>query len=321
MDTKKLNKWAELLLDTGKRNNLINFKDTKNTTVDILLPTIDVLFDKITGTTTFEVFDVQYTETDEENNVCNESVEEQKMLDKKTAYLSRYSAKIKKQKQMLLYNAATNPITVMKNIRKKSKLMVEETGVHVVYMAFGFICWKENNAPENVLRAPILLVPIQLEQVSAVAPFQIKANDDDTVINPTFAYKIEKDYGITLPDYDDEGICTYLGNIEKMVEKLQWTVSYDCKIGIFSFQKMNMYRDLKDNAVTILSNPIIRQLLGESDSQNNSKDSGDENVYIQNPLIELHCVVDADSSQIKAIEMAKSGKSFVLQGPPGTGKS
>lgn len=321
MDTKKLNKWAELLLDTGKRNNLINFKDTKNTTVDILLPTIDVLFDKITGTTTFEVFDVQYTETDEENNVCNESVEEQNMLDKKTAYLSRYSAKIKKQKQMLLYNAATDPITVMKNIRKKSKLMVEETGVHVVYMAFGFICWKENNAPENVLRAPILLVPIQLEQVSAVAPFQIKANDDDTVINPTFAYKIEKDYGITLPDYDDEGICTYLGNIEKMVEKLQWTVSYDCKIGIFSFQKMNMYRDLKDNAVTILSNPIIRQLLGESDSQNNSKDSGDENVYIQNPLIELHCVVDADSSQIKAIEMAKSGKSFVLQGPPGTGKS
>ena len=149
MDTKKLNKWAELLLDTGKRNNLINFKDTKNTTVDILLPTIDVLFDKITGTTTFEVFDVQYTETDEENNVCNESVEEQKMLDKKTAYLSRYSAKIKKQKQMLLYNAATDPITVMKNIRKKSKLMVEETGVHVVYMAFGFICWKENNAPEN----------------------------------------------------------------------------------------------------------------------------------------------------------------------------
>ena len=25
----KLDKWAELLLDTGKRNNLVNFKDTK----------------------------------------------------------------------------------------------------------------------------------------------------------------------------------------------------------------------------------------------------------------------------------------------------
>lgn len=42
---------------------------------------------------------------------------------------------------------------------------------------------------------------------------------------------------------------------------------------------------------------------------------------VSDPLIELHSVVDADSSQIEAIEMAKSGKSFVLQGPPGTGKS
>ena len=32
-------------------------------------------------------------------------------------------------------------------------------------------------------------------------------------------------------------------------------------------------------------------------------------------------MLDADSSQIGAIELAKSGRSFVLQGPPGTGKS
>ena len=29
MENVKLQKWADLLLDTGKRNNLINFKDTK----------------------------------------------------------------------------------------------------------------------------------------------------------------------------------------------------------------------------------------------------------------------------------------------------
>ena len=33
MDTRKLDKWADLLLDTGKRNNLINFKDTRVSTV------------------------------------------------------------------------------------------------------------------------------------------------------------------------------------------------------------------------------------------------------------------------------------------------
>ena len=43
MDTKKLDKWADLLLDTGKRNNLINFKDTRTSTVEVLLPSSDVL--------------------------------------------------------------------------------------------------------------------------------------------------------------------------------------------------------------------------------------------------------------------------------------
>ena len=40
MQKEKLNKWAELLLDTGKRNNLINFKDTKSGTAEILLPAL-----------------------------------------------------------------------------------------------------------------------------------------------------------------------------------------------------------------------------------------------------------------------------------------
>ena len=47
MDIKKLDKWADLLLDTGKRNNLINFKDTKASTMEVLLPSYDLLFEKL----------------------------------------------------------------------------------------------------------------------------------------------------------------------------------------------------------------------------------------------------------------------------------
>ena len=65
MDTKKLDKWAELLLDTGKRNNLINFKDTRTLTVEVLHPSSDVLFDKVDGTTAFEVLDPKIIEEDD----------------------------------------------------------------------------------------------------------------------------------------------------------------------------------------------------------------------------------------------------------------
>ena len=113
MDTKKLDKWADLLLDTGKRNNLINFKDTRASTVEVLLPTADALFEKIDGSTSFEVFDPKIIEEDEESEesyeseqIQIESSEESDISSGKVAFLTKYSGKIKRQNQILLYNSA-----------------------------------------------------------------------------------------------------------------------------------------------------------------------------------------------------------------------
>ena len=127
VDTKKLDKWADLLLDTGKRNNLINFKDTRASTVEVLLPSSDVLFEKVDGTTSFEVFDPQIIEEDDDPE---ESLEPEQLRIEapeapdasggKDAFLTQYSGKIKRQNQILLYNTATNPLTAVKNIDKKA---------------------------------------------------------------------------------------------------------------------------------------------------------------------------------------------------------
>lgn len=53
MDTKKLDRWASLLLDTGKRNNLVNFKDTKASTVEIISPNPDELFTMVESSASF----------------------------------------------------------------------------------------------------------------------------------------------------------------------------------------------------------------------------------------------------------------------------
>ena len=328
MDTKKLDKWADLLLDTGKRNSLINFKDTRASTVEVLLPSAETLFEKVDGSAAFEVYDPKIIEDDDDLN--EDDIAEQLQLevpknskesDGRDAYLAQYSGKIKRQNQVLLYNAAGNPLTAIKNINKKAREFIEETGVNVAYMAFGFIHWKESDSSNYIFRAPILLVPIQLEQASAVDPYFIKSTEDDVIVNPTFAYKMDAEYGVKLPDYSDEGLSVYLEKVKRLVAKLQWTVSSECKIGIFSFLKINMYRDLKDNAATILANQNVRKLLGEPVNLQGADAEIEAAPSVSNPLIELHSVVDADSSQIEAIEMAKSGKSFVLQGPPGTGKS
>ena len=290
MDTKKLDKWADLLLDTGKRNNLINFKDTRASTVEVLLPSSDVLFEKVDGTASFEVFDPKIVEEDDDTEESyaaeqlqigtpEESSEPEQLQIEvseksdasggKAAFLAQYSGKIKRQNQILLYNAATNPLTAVKNIDKKAREFIEETGVNVAYMAFGFVHWKESAASNYVFRAPILLVPIQLEQASAVEPYFIKSAEDDIIVNPTFSYKMDAEHGVKLPEYNDEGLTVYLEKVKRLVAKLQWTVTAECKIGIFSFLKINMYRDLKDNAKAILANQNVRQLLVSQPAQKN----------------------------------------------------
>jgi very-short-patch-repair endonuclease len=312
MNSEKLDKWADLLLDTGKRNNLINFKDTKTGTVDIVSPDSSALFARAMQSATFEVYDPKLDDDeDDEGKVAYQKLS-------RDEYIKTYEGKLKKSGQILVYNSSVNPITALKNIVKKARTAIEETGVNIAYMAFGFINWTENNS-QIVMRVPVLLAPITIINDSAIDPYRIKVMDDDLIVNPTFSFKMQNDYGFKLPDYEDEGIEEYLYKVAQLVSKLKWLVSSECKIGLFSFQKINMYKDLKDNAPTILKNTSVLTLMGESIADLiKERAAGGKASDAQ---AEFHNVVDADSSQTEAIEMARSGQSFVLQGPPGTGKS
>ncbi len=320
MNADKLNKWAELLLDTGKRNNLIHFKDTKLGAVEILAPDFVTLFNRADHSAVFEVYDPKLESEEEDFDFLDEDVNGAKKEKRipKADYLSAYKGKLKKN-QILVYNAFNKPLTALKNISKTSKTAIEETGVNIAYIAYGFIHWTEFGDPQYVMRAPILLAPITIENESSVEPYRIKITDDEIIVNPTFSFKLQNDYGIKLPEFDDdEGIEHYFSKIAELVSKLKWTVSTDCKIGIFSFLKINMYKDLKDNAETIAKHESVRALLGDFGAE---PVSNEDTASAQTDLLDLHNVVDADSSQAEAIEMALRGKSFVLQGPPGTGKS
>ena len=76
MKAEKLNKWAELLLDTGKRNNLIHFKDTKMGSVEILSPDFVTLFNRAEHSAVFEVYDPKLEDEEEEFDFVEEETEE-----------------------------------------------------------------------------------------------------------------------------------------------------------------------------------------------------------------------------------------------------
>ncbi len=317
MDTAKLDKWAELLLDTGKRNNLINFKDSKSNSVEVVAPDFYTVFQKAEHAAVFEVFDPKL-ENEDALSISDEDVPSSSGgQPSKQAFMETYTGRLKKS-QILIYNISGKPMQALKRIAKQARSAAEETGVNIAYLAFGFVHWRESEVSQYELRAPLLLAPISIENQSAIEPFYIRLLEDDIIVNPTFAFKLQNDYGIRLPEYDDDmGIESYIHAVSSLLAKLKWTVAPECKIGIFSFLKINMYKDIKENAAKIIQNDNVRALLGEA-VPSNATTPGDEKLT---DLLDLHNVVDADSSQAEAIEAAKEGQSFVLQGPPGTGKS
>jgi len=310
---KAIQAWADKLLDTGNRNNLVNFKDRKGTTIEIISDEPSELFDSLAHGKEFSVFDPKkwFESHSDEEQVFPKTMN-------KEEFCASYEPHLQK-KEVLLYNQYdANSVRIVKNLDQRFSSAIEETGVNIGHMFFGQVEWKNGN---TVCNAPLLLLPVEFYRVNKNDPYTLRSVDDDIVVNPTFNYKMKAEFGAELPEYDEEeGLLSYLLKVDGIVKKLGWSTSPCCKIGPFSFLKINMYKDLLENEAKIIENPNVQCLLGmetHDPATTGDADFGED----FNELVDIHNVVDADSSQLEAIKLAKAGKSFVLQGPPGTGKS
>ncbi len=210
-----------------------------------------------------------------------------------------------------------------------AKSFTEERGVNVLFLALGMLTWFENDTSEQPRRAPLILVPVNLDRKNIRGRFQIRYNDDDLEPNLSLASKL-KDFGIVLPPFpesDDFDVSAYFSAVRKVIkQKPGWSLAADeVALGFFSFGKLLMYRDLDDSAWseagTLSAHPLITSLLGEGFRDEPSPFTDETHVDQHIDPGTTHQVVDADSSQLLAVLDVASGRNLVIQGPPGTGKS
>lgn len=302
----KLKLWRQKLLDTGKRNKLLNFKETKRSTLKITNPVIDDLYSSILAG------DVLKFPMNEEN-------------DQETLFVGSFEKKVSKD-SILSSKSGSEQNKSLYQLRLRSKTALEELGTNILYLAFGFLEWTEVEYSNETISSPLLLVPVELKKESILSPYTLSLFEDDIVVNPTLCYKLDNDFGVKIDydtDVDNFKVEDLFDYIFRKVSELQWKVNTDVQLGLFSFLKLNMYKDLEKNELKISENEIIQALCGNpSEIEAVPQEIADakELDKIINP-IDTFQVVDADSSQQQAILAAKKGISFVLQGPPGTGKS
>jgi very-short-patch-repair endonuclease len=210
-----------------------------------------------------------------------------------------------------------------------AKTLEEEQGVNILYLAIGYLKWRAPTTPDEDRFAPLVLVPVHLERSNAGERFHLRWSGDEIQANLSLQLYLQRQFGMKLPDIlESEGfdIDDYLDQVVAMVMgKSHWAVQRDdAVLGLFSFAKFMMYRDLDPAQWSRMggfqSLPMLRGVV--SDGFPGAKLSPDDAKLdpIVPPVQMLH-VLDCDSSQALVVHDARQGTNILVQGPPGTGKS
>ena len=216
----------------------------------------------------------------------------------------------------------------------EAQTLEEEQGVNVLYLALGFLEWREAKASDIQRYAPLVLLPVELVRDGARDRFKLKLRQEDILTNFSLQAWLKEQFSIELPELPDlEELASLSGYYSKVSAaigiKQNWHVrENEIVLGFFSFAKFLLWRDLDPdnwpNADNLLTHDILNRILLRSQNEDdydlpliNENERLDEKF----PAKQLIHVTDADSSQAVAIEEALAGKNLVIQGPPGTGKS
>ena len=313
----KLNEWKRQLLDLSKRNRLLHFRETKRQTLCVEQPGTEEVFQRIVG-------------AEKPLTVAGVDLKSLVTLLDDTADPEPLSAQQPAKANEIRFVGSPQVVAnALYTLRARSKIELEERGVGVLFLAFGFLHWFESDDSDYEIVSPIVLAPVNLDRETTLEPYRVVSRDDEVVKNPTLQKTLEDQFRIKLPDLpgeEDWSIVDYLGQVRLMVaSQSRWRVEDATYLSIFSFMKLNMYRDLENGLSNAEGSPLLQALAGDRSLLVSSMGDAceiparelDERVELTQCLQ----VLDADSSQQQAIELAKVGGSFVLQGPPGTGKS
>lgn len=303
----RINEWKDKLIDTSMKNRLLNFKITKANTLEIEKPEIETVFQVMSsddGHLIAKFYDYEEEDTEKIKNY-EIDVRSGEVLFKKD------------------YKIGSR---IINNIRLEANSSLEERGINVLYLSFGICRWYDSDSSDIEYMAPMVLIPIQIARESLNSVFQIVRFDDEIIFNPAFVKKLEQ-FGIktnSLNDYnfEEEGVVSFLSKFSENIKAIKrWKITYEIFLSSFSYQKLDMYKDVETNIEQIKNHPFLSSIANGHYEKDVETTIGSTDSVKNKIHSESYQILDADSSQQAVIEHIKKGHDLVVQGPPGTGKS
>jgi len=296
---KKTEYWKKKLIDLSKRNNLVNYRFTKSKSLKIIQPEFKQIIEDLNN----------------ENSVLFLKKENKEA--KERLWLSSEKDSEEKKKEIEEDRKLTN-------LYRKTNENFKELGISTCFVSLGMLKYKESPNSEIYSQAPIFLYPVIINRLSTTSKdkhrFEIVSGSEDIQVNPALIEKLSHDFEIDLPDFEDQSIEEYLDSVKNIISGMEdWKITEEIYLDIFSYQKYIMFKDLSEHNKLLQESNLIKAFVGDKAALQDEISESQRDEF-EEDASEID-VLPADSTQKKAIELAKAGVTFVLQGPPGTGKS
>lgn len=323
----RVERWKRKLLDLSMRNRLLNFKMSARA-IAFLAPDPGTLEDKLADGAELKIEsdDAIRSHVDPRDKRIHQ---QQRLEDLDKEQILRALAR----GDLLVRQEATALNTNLLELYRVARAAIQEGGANILYLALGFLIWKQDQKADQSFRAPLILIPVELTRRSVNSGFRLVLHEDEPRFNPTLLQLLHQDFGMDLSDLagelpkDEHGlnVAEIWTRVRRQVRDIPgWEVVEDVVLSTFSFAKYLMWKDLEDRAALLKDNRVVRHLIETPYEAYSS----DEKVFHRPDQLDderhpkdVFLPLMADSSQQTAVLAAAEGKDFVLVGPPGTGKS
>ncbi len=322
----RLARWQRKLLDLSLRNNLLNFRSGKKA-IKVEAPDPGALEDRLSDGQALRLLarPALMDGADPRNQAIHEGRERED--------LRREHARDALSRREVFVDLPQDELDArLVELFRAARSTLQEGGANTLFLAIGFLSWTREDKAGARYRAPLILVPVNLNRRSVRSGFTLTLHDDEPRFNPTLIEMLRQDFKLNLGVADGElpkddagldvaGIWKTVSHAIKDIKG--WEVTEDVVLAMFSFAKYLMWKDLTERTDQLRQNPVVRHLI---DSPRENYPSGIDFPNVKwldqdLPPERTFCPLPADSSQLSAVMAAARGKDFVLVGPPGTGKS
>jgi hypothetical protein len=264
----RLEIWKRNLLDLSLKNRLLNFKDSKST-IGIECPDPAALEDKLSDGERFKLLG-KATVLDGSDGRDPVLLADRQNEDGRKDFI----LDAMKRGDLYASVADTELEGRLTDLYRASRLAFEEGGANILYLCLGFLKWTPQNGA-GPYRAPLILIPVQLERKSVRSGFRLALHEDEARFNPTLMQMLKQDFDLSMPEFDSElpqdasgiDVAGIWKTVRRHIKSIKgWEVTEQVTLATLSFTKYLMWKDLVDRTDLLKRNPVVAHLIDTAPS-------------------------------------------------------